>query len=243
MGSQAASQHTQAGGGALPSPEVNAVVERVGMQLASFSERSELPWSFTVLNSDQVNAFALPGGKIFVNRGLLAKMTNEAQLAAVLGHEIGHVTAKHINDRLTQQLIVQGIGAGIAAAGAATDNDVLKYAGPVVSIGGGLTLLKFSRDDESQADWLGLRYMTKAGYNPVGMLQLMEILKQAGGGTAEWLASHPLPVTRINRVEAEIHKDYPGYADPGQYRFDQVQFERQVLKPLSQLPPVPKARR
>ncbi len=243
MGAEAAPQYAEAGGGVLDAPSVDAAVKRVGMTLAKLSERPDLPWEFNVLNSGQINAFALPGGKIFIYRGLLEQMSNEAQLAAVLGHEIGHVTAKHINDRLVHQMVLQGAAAGVAIAGDAADNDYLRYSGAVVSIGGGLTLLKFSRDDESQSDTLGLRYMTEAGYNPVGMLQLMEILDRAsaGSGQVEWLASHPLPVTRIEQVAAEIRKDYPGYDEPGRYRFYQERFEREVLEPLSQLPPPPKA--
>jgi predicted Zn-dependent protease len=240
LGSEAAPEFTTEYGGPIPSAQIREYVSNLGKRLAALSERPDLPWEFTVVDSQVINAFALPGGKVFMSRGLLAKFDNTAQLAGVLGHEIGHVTAQHIGQQMSQALVIQGLGLGLGIAGAASDNDLLKVMGVGAGVGGTVYMLKYGRDQESQADELGLRYMTKAGYNPVGQLQVMEILKaEAGrGGTPEFLSTHPLPQTRIDRLNRIIREQYPGYEDPkGKYRFDFEEFDKNVKQPLRSLPP------
>jgi predicted Zn-dependent protease len=228
-------------GGPIPSPTIRQYVSRIGQDLAAQSERPDLPWEFHVVDSSAVNAFALPGGKIFITRGLLSKFQNEAQVAGVLGHEIGHVTAQHIGQQMSRGLILQGIGIGIGVAGSQSDQDWLTALGIGTSVGGTLYLLKFSRDQETQSDELGLRYMTQLGYNPVGQLQVMKILKreagQRGGGGLEILSTHPMPDTRIDRLEKVIKKEYPDHDDPSAYHFDQDRFNKRVLEELKDLPP------
>ena len=112
IGSEASPKFLEEYGGEIPSTKIKQYVSDLGQRLAAQSERPELPWEFHVIDSQVINAFALPGGKVFISRGLMAKMTNEAQLAGVLGHEIGHVTAQHVGQRMTQGLIVQGVAAG-----------------------------------------------------------------------------------------------------------------------------------
>lgn len=243
IGAQAAPDFIQAYGGEVPSPEVRQHVSALGQRLAAESERSDLPWEFHVLNSPVINAFAIPGGQVFITRGLLEKMNNEAQLAGVLGHEIGHVTDRHIGQQMGQQLGVQVLGAGLGIAGQVTEKEWLQYLGAGTQVGGGLYLLKFGRDQESTADELGLRYMTELGYNPLAMIQVMDILNGAsgeGGGSPEWLSTHPAPETRIRRIEKEIKDDYPGSLETGTYRFGEKEFEREVLAPLKRLPPAPR---
>ncbi|MEM6855877.1 MAG: M48 family metalloprotease, partial [Planctomycetota bacterium] len=208
-----------------------------------------LPWNFNVLDSDQINAFALPGGKVFMSRGLLEKMTNEAQLAGVLGHEIGHVTAQHVNARMSQALIIQGIAIGTTVAGEVADDDTLRVLGVGAGLGGGVYLLKFGRDQESESDMLGVRYMTRLGYNPWGQVQVMQILKEAQGGGSgpEFFATHPLPQTRIDRLQKLIAEQYPGvrqsdggdeaYGINDQYRFGERSFQTNVLDELQKLAP------
>jgi predicted Zn-dependent protease len=241
IGEEAAPQFVDQYGGEVPSEPVRRYVSNLGQQLAQVSERPDLPWEFHVLNSPVINAFALPGGKVFITRGLLSKMTNEAQLAGVLGHEVGHVTAKHINDRMVSQLTIQLAALGLGVAGEVTDEDWLKILGVGTSVGGGVFLLKFSRDDENQADKLGIRYMTALGYNPRGQVQVMNILKEAsgGGGGPEFLATHPLPQTRIEKLTDYIAENFPAADQSEQYRYGEQAFEQNVLAPLRDLPPAP----
>ena len=241
LGAEAEPQFIEQNGGVIPAPEVRQYVSNLGRQLAAKSEQPDLPWEFHVLNTDVINAFALPGGKVFITRGLLSKMNNEAQLAGVLGHEIGHVTAEHTDQRMSYAYGVQIAAAGLGVAAQATDEDWLRILGLGTQVAGTGFGLKFSRDQESQADELGVRYMTEAGYNPKGQVQVMEILKEAsgGGGGPEFLATHPLPETRIDRLEKHIKKEYRGVDGSSAYRFDESEFERNVLQPLRQLPPAP----
>ena len=239
IGDEAAPQFLDEYGGEIPSSAIRDYVSDLGERLAAVSERPDLPWEFHVVDSAVINAFALPGGKVFMSRGLLEKMTNEAQLAGVLGHEIGHVTAQHIGQQMTrQQLVAVGaVAAGVAAQ--VSDETWVKVLGAGAGVGGGVYLLKFGRDQESQADTLGLRYMSKLGYNPVGQVQVMEILKNAserGGGAPEFLSTHPLPETRIKRLIDEIREDYPDHDNPQVYKFAEDRFEREVLDRLEDLP-------
>ncbi|RMH15510.1 MAG: peptidase M48, partial [Gemmatimonadetes bacterium] len=145
--------------GEVDAPELTAYVRDLGLRLAAVSERPDLPWSVRVLDDPTVNAFALPGGFLFVTRGLLASLDSEAELAGVLGHEIGHVTARHSAERLSrQQLQSLGLGLGMVLS---TD---LRRVGDLVSTGLALVDLRFSRGDELEADHLGARYMARAGY-------------------------------------------------------------------------------
>ena len=159
----------------------------------------------------------------------------------MLGHEIGHVTADHIGQRMAQSTLVSLTGAAIGAAGAATDKDWLKVLGVGTGVGGGVYLLRFSRGQESQSDELGVRYMDRLGYNPWGQVQVMEILKEAsGGGNAgllqSFLATHPLPAERIEDLEKLIQKEYKKSKRDGDGFFPE-RFRENALVPLSKLPP------
>jgi len=240
LGLEASPQFLQEYGGDIPSPEILAYVTDLGQRMGAVSERPELPWEFHVVDSEVINAFALPGGKVFFTRGLLSRLTNEAQMAGVLGHEIGHVTALHINQRIAQQTALQTTLEGIGMAGDQLNNAWLKALGVGGQVGGGVYLLKFGRDHESEADMLGIRYMSKLGYNPIGQVQVMEILQAAsgsGGGAPEFLSTHPLPETRIKRLQQIIKEKYPDYNDPSKYKLREDEFRRNILVPLGKLPP------
>lgn len=191
---------TQINGGLFQDAELQRYVERVGQRIASFSHRPNLRYEFNVVNSSQVNAYALPGGKISITRGLLSRIENEDQLAAVLGHEIGHVAARHSAVQITRTTLARIAIAGLGSLGR------LYYLGSTYAAT--LLLLKYSRDQERQADLLGLEYMEKAGYNPVGMLQVMEILKRISKREPSKLEalfqSHPLPEERVENIRAEL---------------------------------------
>ncbi len=179
-------------------------VEEVGMRLASTSERPHLPWSFKVLDDPTVNAFALPGGYVYVTRGILAELGSEAELAAVLGHEIGHVTAKHTLHRQSQQVLAT---AGVVTAAVVLDPEHADDWAELGMLGVGLAFLKYSRDDERQADDLGLRYVMRAGYDPremPGVFEMLDQLAQADGGTPTWLSTHPNPGKRLLRISKEV---------------------------------------
>jgi predicted Zn-dependent protease len=186
--------------GLYPDEDVQRYVERLGKDMASRSERPDLPWTFRVLDDPIVNAFALPGGYVYVTRGILTHFNSEAELASVLGHEIGHVTGRHGAERMSTAQIAS-LGLGVAAI---ASEDFRPYAG-VASTGLGLLFLKFGRDDERQADDLGLRYMTYANYDPNEMPGVFRTLErvsatQGGGRIPAWLSTHPDPGNRAVRI-------------------------------------------
>jgi predicted Zn-dependent protease len=200
MGSDA-DQQISASLGLYPDQDLQKYVEDLGKSLAAKSERPQLPWTFRVLDDPTVNAFALPGGYIYVTRGILTYLSSEAELAGVVGHEIGHVTAQHSVHRMSSQQLAQlGLGIGMVLS------PELQRFGQFASLGLGLLFLKFSRDDETQADELGLRYMGKESYDPGEMVEVMAMLdgvsQSAGGGRVpEWLATHPNPGNRKEHIE------------------------------------------
>jgi len=190
--------------GAYDEPGLQRYVQEVGAKLAAGSERPQLDWTFTVLDDPVVNAMALPGGYIYVNRGILAHFNSEAELASVLGHEIGHVTARHSVEQISRSQLAQ-LGLGVAAI---ASEGFRPYAG-LAGQGVGLLFLKFGRDDERQSDQLGLRYMTRGGYDPAQMPKVFGTLDrlsqtQGGGGTPQWLSTHPDPGNRVADMTALI---------------------------------------
>ncbi|HYA49299.1 MAG TPA: M48 family metallopeptidase, partial [Burkholderiales bacterium] len=179
-------------------------VGSVGSALAAKSQRPSLPWRFTVLDSPVVNAFAVPGGSVYITRGILAMMNSEAELAAVLGHEIGHVNAKHSVHRMSEQTLAQ-VG---LVAGSVVSKEFAKYAG-LASAGLQVLFLKYSRDDERQADSLGVTYARAASYNPADMAVTFAALQKMGdlqGGRSlpGFLSTHPLEAERIKNVQAML---------------------------------------
>jgi predicted Zn-dependent protease len=189
-----------------PDAELQAYVSRLGMEIAAASQRPELPWSFTVVDDPAVNAFALPGGPIFVTRGLLAHMNSEAELVSVLGHEVGHVAARHSVSQLSKAQLAQ-LGLGV---GAIVSEDVARF-GQVAAAGLQLLLLRHGRDAERQSDALGFDYMVKLGYDPRPMAEVFETLglasAQAGGSRLPgWLSTHPDPEDRQEKAAERASK-------------------------------------
>ena len=186
----------------LQNQPVQDMVKRVGMEMAKASERPELPWSFTVLDDPVVNAFALPGGPIFITRGIITNMNSEAELASVLGHEIGHVTARHSASQISKQQIAS-MGLGVASVISPT---AAQFAG-LAEQGLGVLMLKYGRDDETQADKLGYRYMMTIGWDPREAVKMFQMLQKTSGGDKEgrppeWMSTHPDPGDRAQRAEA-----------------------------------------
>ena len=197
-------------------PAVSDQVTRVGTRIAAATGRTDYAWEFTVIDdSQQINAFALPGGKVAVYTGLLPVTQDDAGLAAVLGHEIGHVIAHHGGERISQQLLVQ---AGLTATMAALsrgDPQTVRSVGSLLGAGAAVGLiLPWSRQQESEADQLGLIFMAKAGYDPHAALDLWHGMAEASRGRArppEFLSTHPTDVTRIKQIEQWMPEALPYY--------------------------------
>jgi predicted Zn-dependent protease len=190
--------------GLYPDEALQGYVKTLGERIAATTERPNLPWTFRVVDDEVVNAFALPGGFIYVTRGILSTLNNEAQLAGVLGHEIGHVTAMHSVIRISETQLAQ-LGLGVAGAVAPGLQNYMGLAGAGLQ----LMFLKFSRDDEMQADELGVRYMAGIHENPQELISVMQTLEQVSelsGGKAvpEWSSTHPTPANREQRLAEQI---------------------------------------
>lgn len=199
--------------GLYPDENLQAYVQELGAELAATTERPDLPWTFRVLDDPLINAFALPGGFIYVTRGILVQFESEAELVGVLGHEIGHVTARHSVSRISKAQLAQvGLGVGMILK-----PELQRFEG-IASASMQLLFLKFSRDDEYQADELGVRYMGRAGYDPAQLSGVMAMLGQItsdhGDGPPEWLSTHPNPANREGEIlrmasEAEVTRNPP----------------------------------
>lgn len=187
--------------GLYDDPRLAAYVDSIGQRLARVSELPTLQWHFTVLDDPVVNAFAMPGGYIYITRGILSHLESEAQLAGVMGHEIGHVTARHSARQITQQELA-GLGLGLASV---FSESFRQYSGAAQQALG-LLMLKYSRDDENMADELGVRYTTAAGWDPREIpntyLTLQRISARAGQRLPVFLSTHPDPGDRQQRTTA-----------------------------------------
>jgi predicted Zn-dependent protease len=196
--------------GLYPDNALQGYVAGLGAALAAGSERPSLPWTFRAVDDAAVNAFALPGGFVYVTRGLMTHLDSEAELASVVGHEIGHVTARHTAAQITKsQLATIGLVAGMIV------RPELARFGDLAQAGMSLLFLKFGRNDEQQADDLGLRYMTRQGYDPREMVEVFSLLDRVGQASGEgrlptWLSTHPAPENRAQRILAAIQAQQLG---------------------------------
>ena len=184
--------------------QAQSYVSGIGKRLAALSERPTLPWSFQVVDDPAVNAFALPGGPIFVTRGIMVTLNSEAELAAVLGHEIGHITAKHSVQQISRAQVAQ-LGLGV---GSILSSNVARFGG-LAGQGLGILFLKYGRDAENQADELGFKYSASANYDVREMLDVFRTLERVGassggGRLPEWLSSHPNPGNRLAATQARL---------------------------------------
>ena len=228
--------------GAIKNPAVQAFVNDVGQRLARQSQRANLQWTFTALDSPDINAFALPGGYVYVTRGLMVYLESEADLAGVIGHEIGHVTARHSAQRATRQ---QNAGLGVLAAsvlGAVLEAKGMGGAGQMASdisqTAAAGYVSKYGREQELQADGLGAEYLSRISYDPRNMIDVINVLKnqerfaadtaRAQGRPApepnSWLASHPSNDQRLDTITrlAAQYKTAAAYKDEGRARYQQI---------------------
>ena len=201
---QQADQEVAGSIGLYEDADLQAYVRRIGDALAARSERPSLPWTFRLVDDPAVNAFALPGGYVYVTRGLLSYLSSEAELAAVMGHEIGHITARHSVSQISKaQLANIGLTVGMIV------RPELRNYGSLAEAGLGLLFLKYGRDAEREADNLGLRYVTRHGYDPRPMADVFTILELVSaqenkGRVPGWLSTHPNPGDRRERIGREI---------------------------------------
>jgi predicted Zn-dependent protease len=205
LGHRTAPQMAAQMGGLSANARARELVQRIGEKLVreSFAAKSSYKFTFNVLADPRtVNAFALPGGPIFVTEGLLGVLSSEAELAGVLGHEIGHVIARHSSERLAKAKLTQGL---IGAATVGTGDYTTAQLGQVV---GNMINMKYGRDDELESDRLGIRIMAEAGYDPRAMISVMEKLAKASGGSRqpEFVSTHPHPENRAEKIREEIAK-------------------------------------
>lgn len=216
LGLQAAPEMAAQFGGLHSDPEAQAWVDRVGVRLVAESDASQSAYRFEfhVLGDPQtINAFALPGGQIFITQALLSRLETEGQLAGVLGHEIGHVVGRHGAEHLAKQQLTQGLtGATVIATYDPDDPRSSQAHAAIARVIGELVNMKFGRDDELESDMLGVRYMAQAGYDPRSMVGVMGILASASEGqgrTPEFFSTHPNPENRVQRIEEAIRQVFP----------------------------------
>jgi predicted Zn-dependent protease len=214
LGLQAAPEMIRQHGGLEPNPEFQAVVDRVGNQLVQSSAARDTGWQFEfyLLNDPEtINAFALPGGPVFITEALFNRLETEGQLAGVLGHEIGHVVARHSAQRIAKDQLTQGLVGAVAVAATDPENPNSQAAAQIAAVVGQLVNMKYGREDELQSDQLGVRFMAEAGYDPRALMGVMEILAEAneGGGQPEFFSTHPNPENRIKRIQEAIQALFP----------------------------------
>lgn len=215
LGLQAAPKMAAEMGGDVPDSDPRQqVVSQVGQELVRQGDAGRSPYAgnfhFHLLNDPKtINAFALPGGQIFITKALYEKLSTEGELAGVLGHEIGHVVARHSAQQMAKGQLGQMI---VGAVGVATSGDDRgRQATMAAVMAQQMLTLKYGRNDESEADRYGLKYMAEAGYDPSQMLEVMRILKEAAGSgrQPEILSTHPLPETRIEAIKELLSSEFP----------------------------------
>lgn len=202
-------------------PQITRYVDEIGQRMVQQSKRPDIPYTFQVVNNKDINAFATMGGFVYINSGLIAQADNEAQLASVLGHEIGHIAARHALQQMRQQAIAQGL-----AAAAGLDRNTLVNLGVKVAL-----QLPNSRKDEFQADQLGLESVKAAGYAPSAMVAFMEKLLKVGGSAPTFLSNHPATSDRIKALQETINSDRADVGDG----LDRNAYKNQIRTLLSQL--------
>ena len=204
----------------LRDPQVTAYITRLGQRLAKAAPGARYPYSFQVADAAEINAFSLPGGPVWINRGVLRAAGNESQVAGVLAHEIAHIAQRHAADQLTKTLLTKwSLGVLGAMLGNVGGAGAAQAAGAMVANG---VFLKFSRDDEREADRVGLQIMTKAGWDARGMIELFDVLRREAkrdpGAVEVFFSSHPSPEDRITELRAAAARGRRGVRDTAAFR-------------------------
>jgi len=198
--------------GATTDKTLNNYIQKVGKKMASLSHRPKMPYSFRAVNATYVNAYAFPGGSIAATRGILITLENEAELSALLGHELGHVNARHTAQQMSKRMLTSLALAGVAAYVESENKDLAPLAAGLGAVGVGMLLASYSRDNEREADSLGMEYMVRAGQNPKGMVGLMDVLvgisKHKPGAIEKMFATHPMSKERYRTAANKSRTKY-----------------------------------
>lgn len=219
LGLQAAPEMAAQFGGLEPDQDYQDLVNYVGNELIgnTSAAQSDYPFEFHVLADPRtVNAFALPGGQIFVTRAMIDNLESEGQLAGVLAHEMVHVLARHGAERIAESQLAEGLTGALVMATYDPDNPGSMRTAQVALLIGQLVQMKFGRDDEIVSDTYGVQLMADSGYDPRAMVEVMRILEQAGGAAPiEFFSTHPSPENRIGRIQAAIDEAFPNGVPQG----------------------------
>lgn len=209
LGLQAAPQMAAEFGGLDPDQQAQAVVDEVGNLIVQSSPAGRSPYEFEfhLLEDDQtINAFALPGGQIFITRALFDQLQTEGELAGVLGHEIGHVIARHSAEHIAKAQLTEGLTGAAVIATYDPENPASAGSAQVAALIGQLVNLKFGRDDELESDFLGVCFINDSGYDPSELIRVMQVLaaSRQGEEPPEFFSTHPNPESRIQRIQESI---------------------------------------
>jgi predicted Zn-dependent protease len=208
MGLHAAPTMMQRHGGLHTDAEAVATVERIGQRLAKATSAGKTDYNFEfhlLADSQTVNAFALPGGQVFLTMGLLKLLKTEDEIAGVLGHEIGHVVGRHSAEQIAKAKLTSGLTTAVITAATETPSQGSAQLAQLVNQ---LVNTRYGRDDELESDRLGVRFLMEAGYDPEGLIGVMKVLEKASGGSRqpEFLSTHPSPTRRTDRIAAIIEE-------------------------------------
>ena len=214
LGLQAAPEMVAQFGGVSQDPQAVSAVDAVGRRVVaqSAAARSPYEYHFTLLGDrNTVNAFALPGGPIFITEALVGRLETEGQLAGVLAHEVGHVIGRHSAERIAKEQLTQGLTGALILSTYDPDDPNSGRTAQMAMLIGSLINLRYGREDELESDRLGVKLMTEAGYDPRSLIEVMRILAEAGGGGGqpEFLSTHPDPGNRAQRIQEAIAAEYP----------------------------------
>lgn len=220
LGLQSAPQMIQQFGGESRDRQATALVQEIGQRVVenSAARDSGYPFQFHLLaDRETINAFALPGGQIFITEALLSRLETEGQLAGVLGHEAGHVIARHSAEQIAKAQLTDGLTGAAVIAAYDPNNPDNQAAARMAQLVGQVVNMKYGRADEIEADSLGVRFMAEAGYDPRAMIGVMEILRDAAGPNRqpEFFSTHPNPENRIENIQAAIERAFPNGVPSG----------------------------
>ena len=218
---------------ALRDRAINSYIDSIGSRLAARADGPRYPYSFDVANRRDINAFALPGGPIWVHRGLIDAAQNEAQLAGVIAHEIAHISNRHAAEQITKGTFANvGLGLLSAFLGDGRGSQIAQLG---AAFAANATMMKFSRDHEREADLKALRYMKNAGYDPRGMVEFLQVLRtrqgRDPGSVQTFFSSHPAPADRVRRLQQEAGRLAGGRRDSQSFRNIQVRLDRLSAAP------------
>ena len=214
LGLEAAPQMAQQFGGLHPDEQAQATLDEVCARIIQRSAARDADYPFEchlLADPETINAFALPGGQVFITAALFERLQTEGQLAGVMGHEIGHVVARHSAEHIAKQQLTQGLTGAVVIASYDPENPNSRYAAQMAVLIGQLVNMRFSREDELESDRLGVRFIAEAGYDPRALIRVMEILAESSQGNRppEFFSTHPNPENRIENIQESIAAEFP----------------------------------